>query len=166
MCKKTVLIASIVKDTLANGPGLRDAIFCQTCYHNCKGCFNPHTHSPNEGVRVPIVDIVEDVINNPLTSGVTFSGGDPFEQSEEFYEIAKQIKSKTKKDIWCYTGYTFEEILENQSKKQLLNCIDVLVDGKFDIELLVEGRLYGSSNQRVINVKESLKENRIIKYKI
>ena len=101
---------------------------------------------------------------------MTFSGGDPLEQGEAFAEIAEESK-KSNKNVWCYTGYKFEYIMENMDKipgwNKLINNIDVLVDGKFDIEKKDEDLKYrGSRNQRIIDVKESLKNNKIIEVKL
>jgi anaerobic ribonucleoside-triphosphate reductase activating protein len=105
-------------------------------------------------------EIINDIKRNPLLSGVTFSGGDPWEQADEFAFIAKAVKS-IGLNVWCYTGYTFEYILENQHKRkgwsELLNYIDVLVDGKFEKDKVDSGlKFRGSRNQRIINVQESL----------
>lgn len=94
---------------------------------------------------------------------VTFTGGDPMYQAKEFAELAERIKSETGKNIWCYTGYTFEECLADEAKKSLLELIDVLVDGRFKIELRNTELLFkGSSNQRIIDVQKSLASRNII----
>jgi anaerobic ribonucleoside-triphosphate reductase activating protein len=110
-----------------------------------------------------IKDIYEEIISNTL-SDVTFTGGDPMLQAESFCELAKMIKINSKKNIWCYTGYLFEEIVRGKDKKyKLLKEIDVLVDGKYISELKDSKTLFkGSSNQRIINVQESLSKNIII----
>lgn len=96
-------------------------------------------------------------------ANVTFSGGDPMYQPEGFAELARAIKEKSNKNIWCYTGYTFERILNNPRQVELLRHIDVLVDGKFKQSLCDESLLFrGSSNQRLINVKASLREKKVI----
>lgn len=165
-----VRLAGIAYESLVNGPGMRRVFFAQGCRHNCEGCFNKETHDFNGGELKNMDELINDVITNPLLKGVTFSGGDPLEQAESFSYMAKAFKKKDL-DIWCYTGYTFEKILnmmkENKSLKELINNIDVLVDGKFEINNKKDGlRFKGSTNQRLINVKESLEKNEIITVKI
>lgn len=159
-----IRLAGICYESLVNGEGIRRVFFSQGCSHNCEGCFNPDTHSFNSGEEKDIDELVKDVINNPMLDGVTFSGGDPFQQASKFKVFAKKLK-KHNINIWSYTGYTMEEILKENDKDkiELLNYIDVLVDGKFDINKK-EDRLKfrGSSNQRIISVKESLNKGEII----
>lgn len=163
---KKIRLAAILKESLVNGPGLRRVLFSQGCPHNCKGCFSPHTHSYTDGVLINMDDIIEDIRKNPLLKGVTFSGGEPFEQADKFAYIAKEVK-KMGLNIWCYTGYTFEYILENQHKRkgwsELLKYIDVLVDGKFEEDKKEEGlKFRGSSNQRIIDIKESIESLEVV----
>ena len=168
--KKTIRLAGIAYESLVNGPGVRRVFFSQGCNHNCKGCFNPETHSFELGEEKDMDELIEGVINNPFIKGVTFSGGDPLEQADKFAYIAKELKNKIKDrefNIWCYTGYKFEYIIDNLEKrigwKELINNIDVLVDGKFEEDKKEEGlKFRGSSNQRIIDIKESLKFERII----
>ena len=133
---KTVRLAGIAYESLVNGPGMRRVFFAQGCKHKCKGCFNPETHSFEGGKIMDMDKLINDVLDNPMLKGVTFSGGDPIEQAHSFSYMAKAFKNSNL-DIWCYTGYTFEELLEamkvDTSIKELLNNIDVLVDGKFEI---------------------------------
>lgn len=160
-----IRLAGIEYESLVNGPGLRRVLFAQGCTHNCKGCFNPSTHDFNGGALKDMHEIINDIVTNPFIDGVTFSGGDPFEQADKFAYIAHEIKSKTKLNIWCYTGYTFEKILESDKTdwRELLNTIDVLVDGKFELSKKVEGLKYkGSSNQKIIDVKQSLINSKVI----
>lgn len=170
MKDKTVRLSGIIHESLTNGPGMRRVIFAQGCKHNCKSCFNKDTHDFNSGVEFKVDDIVRDIKANPLLKGITFSGGDPLEQGEGFSEIAKQVRNKSF-NVWCYTGYTFEEILkgaENNSQwRELINNIDVLVDGKFIEELKDdELKFRGSKNQRIIDVPNSLRENKLIEVAI
>lgn len=164
--EKSVLLAAILYESLVNGPGLRRVLFAQICKHNCKGCFNPDTHSENGGRLVDMDEIIKDINSNTMLSGVTFSGGDPFEQADKFAYIAKGV-AKPGFDIWSYTGYTYEYIVANKEKhkgwEELLNNIDVLVDGKFEEDKKDPLRKYrGSSNQRIIDVKESLKMGKAV----
>ena len=111
-------------------------------------------------------ELIEDVIKNKMIKGVTFSGGDPLEQAEKFAYMAKAFK-KSELNIWCYSGYTFEELLEKSKEdrgiRELLNNIDVLVDGKFEINNKKDGlRFKGSKNQRIIDIKKSFKEHKLV----
>lgn len=153
----------VTRDSIVDGPGLRAVIWAQGCSHNCSGCHNPCTHDFNGGFLMDTEDLVEELKTLKLHRGVTFSGGDPFEQPYECLEIAKAVKS-IGMDIWCYTGYTFEELINKQGKKykngwiEFLKYIDVLIDGRFILEkknLLLKFR--GSENQRILDVKKSLR---------
>lgn len=163
---KTVRLAGIAYESLVNGPGMRRVFFAQGCKHKCEGCFNPETHSFDDGQIMDMDKLIKDVLDNPMLKGITFSGGDPIEQACSFAYMAKAFKNSNL-NIWCYTGYTFEEILnmmkEDNSIKDLINSIDVLVDGRFEINNKREGlRFRGSINQRIINVRESLNKREII----
>ena len=163
---KTVRLAGIAYESLVNGPGMRRVFFAQGCKHKCKGCFNPETHSFEDGKIMDMDKLIKDVLDNPILKGVTFSGGDPIEQAHSFAYMAKAFKNSNL-NIWCYTGYTFEKLLEvmkvDTAISELLNNIDVLVDGRFEINNKEEGlRFRGSTNQRIINVKESLNQNKVV----
>lgn len=156
----TVRLAGIAYESLVNGPGIRRVLFSQGCIHKCPGCFNPDTHDFEGGKDYDMDELIKDIMENPLLRGVTFSGGDPIEQADKFAYIAKNVKASGK-NIWCYTGYTFEYILahryERKGWNELLQYIDVLVDGRFEEDKADSDiRFRGSSNQRIINVKSSL----------
>ena len=105
-------LGGICYESLTNGEGLRTVLFSQGCRHNCKGCFNPDTHDFNGGEEFTVQEINETIERvSPLIDGVTFSGGDPFEQAKDFAEIAKFCHSLGL-NIWCYTGYTYEHLVE------------------------------------------------------
>ncbi|GAB6168617.1 anaerobic ribonucleoside-triphosphate reductase activating protein [Clostridium carnis] len=162
---KNIRLSGIAYESLVNGPGMRRVFFSQGCNHFCKGCFNPDTHDFLGGEERDMDELIHDVLDNPMLKGITFSGGDPLEQADKFSYMAKIFK-KNNLNIWCYTGYTFEYILDNLDKrvgwKELLNNIDVLVDGKFDLTKTREGlRFRGSTNQRIIDVKKSLDTKKI-----
>ncbi|AYD41386.1 anaerobic ribonucleoside-triphosphate reductase activating protein [Clostridium fermenticellae] len=162
---KTIRLAGISYESLVNGPGMRRVFFSQGCKHNCKGCFNPSTHSFDDGELKDMDELVNDIKQNPILHGVTFSGGDPLEQAEEFAYMGEKIK-ELGLDIWCYTGYKFEYIFENRFEikgwNRLLNCIDVLVDGRFEEKKYnPKLKFRGSSNQRIIDVKKTLKSKSI-----
>ena len=165
-----IRLSGIAYESLVNGPGLRRVLFSQGCKHNCIGCFNQDTHDFNGGALKDMDEIIKDIIENPMIKGVTFSGGDPLEQADKFSYIAKALKEHDL-NIWCYTGYTFEYILDHQNENlgwcDLLKYIDVLVDGKFKQDKKAEGlKFRGSSNQRIIDVKESLRLGKIIEIQI
>lgn len=152
----TISILDIVEDTTVDGPGFRTTIYCAGCPNHCPGCHNPQSWDISNGHMVSVDEILEVVLNDPFAD-VTFSGGDPMFQAEGFTELAKAIKERSGKNIWCYTGYFFEQLLENPSQKELMRYIDVLVDGRFVEALKDEQLLFrGSSNQRVIDVQKSL----------
>lgn len=159
-----IKLSGIAYESLVNGPGMRRVLFAQGCTHNCKGCFNPDTHDFNGGEFKDIDEIVKDILQNPILKGVTFSGGDPLEQADKFAYIAQKLRANNL-NIWCYTGYTFEEILKNKEQRkgwsELLNNIDVLVDGKFDETKKGEFRYRGSSNQRIIDINKTLETGEI-----
>lgn len=156
---------NITKDDMLNGDGLRTVLWVSGCSHFCNGCHNPITWDENSGVEFNIDSEKElfNEIEKDYISGVTFSGGDPLYNNnrECILEIAKKIEHRFKdnKTIWLYTGFLWEEICD----LEIVNYIDVLVDGKF-VEALKNTQLKwrGSSNQRVIDVKRTLKEKRII----
>lgn len=155
-------VSGFLDNTMVNGEGLRSALFLSGCNHNCDGCHNKEMQSFQYGDEVELKKILDRIKSNvPLISGVTFSGGEPFEQAKGLSILAKLIKNEGL-NIWCYTGYTFEEIVESGDtyKLNLLSYIDVIIDGKFE-KNLVEGALKytGSRNQRIIKLKD------VIKYK-
>ena len=160
------LAAPLQHDSIVDGEGIRTVIWTQGCIHNCLGCHNPETHDFNGGLLVDIEDIKNELGSLENQSGVTFSGGDPMCQPEPCSILAKYIQSLGL-SVWCYTGYTYETLIEmsktNKYIKNFLENIDVLIDGKFMIELKSLDILFrGSSNQRIIDVKKSLKKGEII----
>lgn len=160
----TIQLMDIIDYTTSDGPGFRTSVYCAGCNHKCKGCQNPHTWNFNGGKPTDIKEIYNRIIANEM-SDVTFSGGDPMYQPIAFTELAKMIKQNTDKTIWCYTGFTVEEILRNPVQTQLLGWIDVLVDGRYDETLRDPDLLFmGSSNQRLIDAQASLRERRAVIY--
>lgn len=163
---KMIRLAGIAYESLVNGPGLRRVFFSQGCRHKCKGCFNPDTHDFNGGEERDMDELIEDTIDNPMLKGVTFSGGDPLERAKEFTYMAKNFKEHNL-NIWCYTGYAYEYIIKHFNEKpewkELLKYIDVLIDGRFEIDKKDETlKFRGSSNQRIIDVQESLNTGKVI----
>ena len=167
--KIRLAVDKIQKDSIVDGEGIRSVIWTQGCIHKCPGCHNPETHSFQSGVEVDVEVMKEKVKVLEGQDGVTFSGGDPMEQAAACAELAKYCKSLGL-NVWCYTGYTFEE-LKKKSKhilaiKDFLDNIDVLVDGKFILaEKSYDIPFRGSRNQRLIDVQESLKRTEVIELK-
>lgn len=148
-------VIDISEGTSVDGPGLRTSIYFAGCTHKCTGCHNPQSWDPKSGRDVTIDELLKVIDYNDFN--VTFSGGDPLFQAEEVTELARRIKNELHKNIWCYTGYLWENIVDDPRFRPLLETIDVLVDSPFilsqrDIEL----RFRGSTNQRIIDVRQSL----------
>ena len=159
---KIRLASPIVTDSVVDGRGLRTVIWCQGCHHNCAECHNPDTHDFKAGFEQDIDELVQEILAVDMQSGVTFSGGDPMMQAVSCTNIARQLKEKNI-NIWCYTGFTFEELLTRPDCVEFLQYIDVLIDGKFEKSLKSYDLLFkGSENQRIINVPESLQQGNIV----
>ena len=148
-------VLDIVEDTMVDGPGFRTAIYCAGCRHACPGCHNPQSWQFDQGREMTVDELMRIIMADPYAN-VTFSGGDPMYQAAAFAELARAIHQQTNKDIWCYTGFTFESLIQ-RDQRELLAEVDVLVDGPFVQQLRSEELLFrGSSNQRIINVQASL----------
>lgn len=153
-------VAGTIGESIVDGPGFRYVIFAQGCPHHCTGCHNPQTHDFNAGMMLKLSVLYNDIMKNPLLSGVTFSGGEPFAQAEQFAALAHALKEE-KKHIMIYTGYLFEQLLQmGDAAQDLLQHCDLLVDGPYvqsqrDLTL----RFRGSRNQRILDVPLSLKLN-------
>ena len=147
----------VYDETIADGDGLRLSIYFSGCSHNCFGCHNPDSHDPEKGVLLDSVlaaEIVNKVNTNPLLDGITLSGGDPMFNPEALLEFLKFLKEKTKKNIWCYTGYTYEQLLKDPLRAECLKYIDTLVDGPFIMALRDPSLSFrGSTNQRILPLK-------------
>ena len=156
---ETVRIAGLLKHSSVNGPGIRAVLFFQGCEHRCPFCQNPETWNREGGTETAVSSIIEEIRGIRYLDGLTLSGGDPFLQAEAAARIAASAKSLGL-TVWCYTGYTFEELISENAPEgaiQLLENIDCLVDGKYVDSLRSESLLYrGSSNQRLIDAAESL----------
>jgi len=161
-------IAGTVNDSIVDGPGLRFTIFAQGCPHHCPGCHNPSTHDQNGGHEEDTQALIEKMLKNPLLSGVTLSGGEPFLQSAACLEIAKAAHAANL-NVWAYTGYTWEHLMrENDPDRMaLLREVDVLVDGPFIAsKRSLELDFCGSSNQRLIDVQQSLLQGAVVIKKV
>ena len=160
-----ISVLDIVEDTMVDGPGFRTSIYCAGCRHACPGCHNPQSWDFSGGHPMSTEQIMRIIEADPYAN-VTFSGGDPMYQPEGFTELARAIRQRTSKDIWCFTGFTFETLINNPRHRQLLELIDVLVDGPFIKSLRDESLLFrGSSNQRLIDVPASLKAGKVVLFK-
>lgn len=153
------------KYDIANGPGIRTSIFVTGCKLNCKNCFNKEYQDPNFGQTwtQKTTNQVINYLKSDEISGLSILGGEPFESANDLINILNDIKNKINKNIWIYSGYTFEYLMKNPVYKQLLEKVDVLVDGPFieskkDLKL----KFRGSSNQRIIDVKSSLINDKAI----
>ena len=166
-CHKTLRIAGTVNDSIVDGPGIRYVIFTQGCPHHCEGCHNPQTHDFAGGKDADVQKIINEILSNPILSGVTFSGGEPFCQAEALVPIAEVIKENGKQ-LMIYTGYLLEHLqkMENDGVKRLLELADVIVDGPF---VLAEKNLTlsfrGSENQRVIDMVKTRKSGEVVLYR-
>ncbi len=163
---KIRLAAPLQSDSVVDGFGVRTVIWTQGCSHNCPFCQNPQTHDFAGGEEYEVEEICEELKNLQNQDGITLSGGDPLYQVEAVLEIAKFAK-KINLNVWCYTGFTYEQIIEmsqkNNKYRELLNYLDVLVDGLFVNDLKDLNLLFrGSSNQRLIDVPKTLKNGKII----
>ena len=157
---KIRLAADLQKDSIVDGLGIRTVIWTQGCSHNCPGCHNPQSWDPKSGRDISIDELLKVIDYNDFN--VTFSGGDPLFQIEKVTELAQRIKTELGKNIWCYTGFIWENIVDDSQYRPLLETIDVLVDSPFILGLRdTELRFRGSSNQRIIDVKNSLKAGEI-----
>ena len=157
-----IYILDILEDTTVDGPGFRTSVYCAGCPNHCPGCHNPQSWDIANGRPMETAEIL-DIILADSFADVTFSGGDPMAQPAGFAELAAAIKEKSTKNIWCFTGFLFENLLNNSLQRELLQHIDVLVDGPFVESLKDEQlRFRGSSNQRVINVPASLAAGTVV----
>lgn len=156
----TINVCGKIDSSLVNGEGFRTVIFLAGCSHGCNGCHNKEYSKVNCGVDFTIDELMNIIYKNSKGNKkrITLSGGDPFFQAEQTALLTKRLKEEGF-NIWCYTGYTIEQLLEsnNHFYINILKNIDILVDGRFEYTL-TEGALKytGSSNQRIIDVKEYL----------
>lgn len=161
----TLRVVRIVEGTSVDGPGLRTSIYFAGCAHRCPQCHNEATWDFMAGNDMAVDEILKVVDYNELP--VTFSGGDPLYQAERLLPLAKAIKQRGL-NLWCYTGFTFEELRDGEdlAMKELLSYIDVLVDGPFIAALRNTNLLFrGSENQRLINVPATLRCGNIVEEK-
>ncbi|MDR0325952.1 MAG: radical SAM protein [Oscillospiraceae bacterium] len=156
----TLRVASVLHDSVTDGPGLRAAVFLQGCPHHCEGCQNPGLLGYEGGTVWTAAELLAEIARNPLTAGVTFTGGEPMEQAAALIPVAERLKERGY-DLWIYTGYLWERL--DGAKSELAGLADVVVDGPYDAarrSLTLPWR--GSANQRLIDVKKSLAEGKAL----
>ena len=166
---KIRLAGEITTDSVVDGEGIRSVIWTQGCIHNCPGCHNPMTHDFKGGFLRDVDDVIEEIKNIEFQDGITLSGGDPLCQIDPCLKIAKWCQENGL-NVWCYTGYKIEDLLKRCQKehnlKELLENVDVLVDSPFILELKsYDVPFRGSKNQRLIDSKKTIKENKVCIYK-
>lgn len=154
---------------VANGEGIRVSFFVTGCHLRCKGCFNEayQDFSFGEIWTEKETERVIQALDKFYIKGLTVLGGEPFQNTEDLYPILKKIKTclRTDQDVWIYSGYTFEELQQDEKKRKMLALCDVLVDGPFVLHLKDLRLAYrGSSNQRIIQVPQSLEKKQVILY--
>ena len=162
---KIRLASDLQPDSIVDGAGIRTVIWTQGCPHHCLGCHNPKTHSFQQGALVDVEDVKEALLEIENQDGVTFSGGEPMCQPEACAILARFAKEQGL-NIWCYTGYTYEQLLKlsdkNSAIMDFLKEIDVLIDGKFQLDQKsLNLKFKGSRNQRILDVQKSLETNRV-----
>ena len=162
----SIRMAGIMKESIVDGPGIRFAVFCQGCPHDCPGCHNPETHDFAGGTEVSVKRLLEEFDKNPLLAGATFSGGEPMCQPEGFAAFGRGIKERGK-TITIYSGYTLEQLLrmalKDKNIEELLRMCDLLIDGPFvqsKRDLTLQFR--GSANQRLIDMPATWKAGHIV----
>lgn len=161
------LASDLTYDSIVDGPGLRAVIWTQGCIHNCYKCHNPQTHNLNGGIISNTDYIIKEIKKLKLQRGITISGGEPFLQARALSLVAQKAKEYDL-DVWCYTGFTFETLINRYNPSYIdninfLKYIDVLVDGKFVFEeRSIDLKFRGSRNQRIIDVEQSLNDDKII----
>lgn len=148
-------VCGLVEESIVDGPGLRFVVFVQGCLHHCPGCHNPQTHALDGGSLMDTADLLARFDENPLLSGITLSGGEPFLQPAPLADLAREVHRRGK-DVMVYSGYTYEELLQRAAAddgvRRLLDEADILVDGPY-VEGLrnLELTFRGSENQRVLD---------------
>ena len=150
-----IRILGIKYGTSVDGIGLRTSLYCAGCENHCPGCHNPQSWDEDGGQSVMVEELFREIVEADMN--VTFTGGDPMLHPEGFIDLARMIKQRTDKTIWCYTGYLFEELLKHPLRRELVELCDVIVDGRYvEAERDLSLHFRGSRNQRIIDVAKSL----------
>ena len=156
----SIRILDIKYGTSVDGIGLRTSLYCAGCENHCVGCHNPQSWDEHGGEAIKIEELFRLIVDADMN--VTFTGGDPMFHPEGFIQLAQMIKEQTDKTIWCYTGYRFEDLLEHPLRRKLVELCDVIVDGRYiETERDLSLHFRGSRNQRIIDVPNSLRFNKI-----
>lgn len=163
--------SKIRKFDVSNGPGIRTTLFVSGCTNNCEGCFNKDLQDFNYGDKWTKETEEEFIgyVKNPNVKGVNILGGEPMDQihDKDLLNLLSRIKEETGKSIWLWSGYLYEDIIKNEDRLYLLSFVDVLIDGRFEMDKRnISLKYRGSSNQRVIDVSKSINENKIIEINI
>lgn len=162
--KDILYVASIVENTIVDGIGFRTSLYLSGCDLRCEDCHNKELWDIKAGNMMKVNELFEKIRGS--FTNITFIGGEPMMQAKPLTILAKEIKNNTNKDIWIYSGHTYEEILKKDTYLQLLKYCDVLVDGKFDRKFFQNNlRFRGSTNQRIIDIKKSLDQNKPVLWK-
>lgn len=162
MASDAINLLDIMYSSSVDGTGFRDVLFVCGCPHHCPECHNPQSWDPENG-HIESVDEVFGKLTKSTLTNVTFSGGEPFEQSEALCQLAKRLKEEAGKTLWIYSGYRYEDLLKDPQKRALLSLCDVLVDGRYDKDNAeLNMRFKGSLNQRIIDIPASLSEKKVV----
>lgn len=152
-------VAGIIKNSVVNGEGIRDVLFLQGCKHHCRGCHNPQTWKVDGGTYYTLDQVLAEFEDSK--NDITISGGEPLLQFDNLFHFCKKMYDKGK-NIWLYTGYTWEEIPYFQ-RWMLAPYVSVLVDGKFELDKKdLKLPFRGSSNQRLIDVRKSFDQDKVV----
>ncbi len=163
--------AKIRKFDVSNGPGVRATLFVSGCTNNCEGCFNKDLQDFNYGelwTDEVENDFIKQVKNSNIV-GVNILGGEPMDQikDEDLSNLLKRIKEETNKSIWIWSGYLYEDIIANKERNKILSYADVLIDGRFELSKRdISLKYRGSSNQRIIDIVKSRKENKVVEIEL
>ncbi|MBR7087754.1 MAG: anaerobic ribonucleoside-triphosphate reductase activating protein [Mogibacterium sp.] len=163
---QVIRVCGIEPESIVDGPGFRYVLFVQGCPHRCKGCHNPESHDPDGGFDMTTGEIFAEIMENPHLRGVTFSGGEPFEQVPALLELGHMIKDAGL-TLMSYSGYTLEELRARHDSQtdQLLDMLDMLVDGRYVESLRNLTLIYrGSENQRVIDMNKTREQGKVVLY--
>ena len=145
-------VAGVIEESIVDGPGIRFVLFLQGCRLRCPGCQNPQTWDFYGGTLVPSDEVLARIRENPLVHGVTFSGGEPFEQAEALLPLAKELKAQGY-HLMAFSGFTLEQLVQKPECRALLEQLDLLVDGPFiEAQKSLDLRFRGSCNQRILNM--------------